>query len=113
MFLISSLSEKFIACSYSLKNLGINNVAWNYKDTLNVIEYLVQYGYIILGGDVYRLHGHSLESTYDSWFIDKSDLPSGKPILIAQEKTIEYISMYHRRNGDQYVYSLVFEKCDH
>lgn len=98
---------------YSLNPLGINNVAFKYHEIFTFIDYLAQHDYIILGGDVYRLNDNTLESTYDSWYIEQSDLASEKAVFIAQEKTIEYINMYHRRNGDQYAYSLIFEKRGH
>lgn len=110
MFTISCLPKKFISCSKSLQQLGINNVAWNYHDVLNVIEYLVEHGYVILGGDVYNINGDILESTYDSWHTDDASLDNQNLIAVAQARTIEYINNYHLRNGDQYLYSLVFEK---
>ncbi len=104
------LPENFLTNSYSLDNLHINNVAWAYKDTLDVVEYLAEHNYVILGGDVYRFNGNSLESTYDSWYIQDTDLADKNAVLIAKKKSTEYITMYHNRNGSEFAYSLVLEK---
>ena len=106
--MITILPKKFIASSYSLQHLGINDAAWTYNDIGNVIEYLAQHNYIILVGDVYRLNGNVPESTYDSWYTNKTNVDN--VIAKAKSKAIDYINNYHLRNGDQYLYSLVFEK---
>lgn len=101
--------EKLIASAYSLEQLGINNVAWNYHDIMQVIDYLAQHDYIILGGDVYLMNVDKIESTYDSWYINKTSLSHTDFVRIAQGKSVDYINNYHVRNGNQYLYSLVVE----
>lgn len=104
------LPEKFITSSHPLDNLHINNVAWTYKDILDIVEYLAEHDYVILGGDVYRFNGKSLESTYDSWYIQDTDFADKNAVLIAKKKSAEFITMYHNRNGSEFAYSLVLEK---
>lgn len=111
MFTLSCLPEQFIASSYSLQHLGINNSAWNYHDVISVIDYLAEHGYIILGGDVYLIKGDTIESTYDSWYINKTSLSHTDLVRIAQGKSVDYINNYHIRNADQYLYSLIVEGC--
>jgi len=48
------------------------------------------------------------EFRYDSWYTDKAS--SENLVAVAQAKAVDYINNYNLRNGDQYLYSLVFEK---
>lgn len=106
--MITILPKNLIAHSYSLHHLGINNIGWTYNNINNVIEYLVEHNYIILGGDVYRLNGDIIKATYDSWYIDTTNLDN--IVLKGKTKAISYINNYQLQHGNHYLYSLVFEK---
>jgi len=102
---------KLLDSAKSLKQLGILDVAWNWENAIMVIEFLSEYNYAILGGDVYRLNSGNLESTYDSWYQNKDmTKPRGQFIDETKSKAISYINQYHESNGDDFYYSVVFEK---
>lgn len=101
----------FLNSAKSLKQLGILDIAWNWENAIMVIEYLSDHNYAILGGDVYRLNSGSLESTYDSWYQNKDITKSREQFVeVAKRKAISYINQYHESNGDDFYYSVVFEK---
>lgn len=110
MFTLLCLPKKIVDSSFSLRELGINNVAWDYKHIFEVIEYLTQQNYVILGGDVYRIKEDTIEITSDSWYTDDTSSYEEASIEVAQARTTEYINKYHLRNGNQYLYSLVCRK---
>lgn len=95
----------------SLECLGISEMAWDWKNAIKVIEFLCAFNYAILGGDVYRVADDKFEVTYDSWYINKN-VQQSREIFIEEtkNKAISYIKQYHERNGENFYYSIVFEK---
>lgn len=100
-----------IDSAISLEELGIKELAWKWKDIHNVITFLVNNEYAILGGDVYLLENDEKIITYDNWYIDKETGTSWFDYVIkSQKKAIDYIDNYHIKNGDSYCYSIVYSK---
>ena len=95
--------------SISLKNIGINELAWYGKDTIDAIEYLSNNGTLILGGDVYIISEQKIKLTYDNWYyIPVESRPHQKNIDAAKEKAVSYIQHFMRKNGNDYLYSIVY-----
>jgi len=63
-----TLPLKMIELSISLKELGVENLAWKKEDALLVIQHLMEQEKIILGGDVYKIENKKIAHTCDSWF---------------------------------------------
>lgn len=96
---------------------------WKYEDIKNVINYLVDKQYIILGGDVYLEEPDQLYLTYDNWYLQKAqggswklkDIFASSPIdkkralEWSREQSLRYVDNYWKRNGDKYYYSVVFK----
>ncbi|WP_404447374.1 immunity 40 family protein [Sutcliffiella horikoshii] len=100
-----------IESAISLKDLGINELAWKWEDVHIVIDYLVENKYAILGGDVYLLQGDEKIVTYDSWYLDRDTGTSWLDYVIKSKETAdEYINSYHMKNGDNYCYSIIYSK---
>jgi hypothetical protein len=99
--------KQLIENGYSLEPIGITEMAWKCGDAIEVINYLASKGFAILGGDVYLKNDNGFESTYDSWYINKSTSQSF--VEESRKKALEYISKYLINNGDKYIYSLIFE----
>ncbi len=100
--------RELINSAKSLKHLGILEIAWDWQNAIKAIEYLSKYNYVVLGGDVYN---KNLEPTYDSWYINKNEIKSKEEFIIqAKKKAISYIIQYHDKNGDEYFYSIVYER---
>jgi hypothetical protein len=93
--LSNNLKEKYI----NLKELGINNIAWKYEDILELFENLGEY--IVLGGDVYKYTEKEFCLTYDNWYCKEEKYDDS--IKISKE----YIVNYNKRNGNDYIYSIV------
>lgn len=92
----------------SLEHIGISEMAWDWQNAIKAVEFLYQCNYVVLGGDVYNGH---LESTYDSWYINKDEAKSREEFIRqARDRAVSYISQYHDTNGDEYYYSIVFDK---
>ncbi|MBQ2840425.1 MAG: hypothetical protein IJE70_03675 [Oscillospiraceae bacterium] len=82
--------------------------AWKYKETKKIIEYLKSCEYIILGGDVLN---DMLNYTYDNWYYEVEHESSViEAIAASASKAVQYLDMYHTKNGDSYYYILVAEK---
>lgn len=103
--------EELLVSAKTLEHIGICEMAWDWQDAIRVSEFLCRHNCAILGGDVYRLINGVLESTYDSWYINKDGTKStGKFIEEARDRAVSYINQYHDRNGDDFYYSIVFDK---
>jgi len=108
--IIEILPEEFKKSVIQLKVLGIDNVAWRYKDCMQIIEYLAERNFFILGGDVYKYENEIISSTYDSWYTDKNNsIPRKNIIEFSKTKSLSYLKKYKDLNGDNFCYSLVVE----
>lgn len=108
IYLSCEFSQELLKTGYNLTAIGISEIAWKCEDALNAINFLADRGYAILGGDVYMLNNGDIEPTCDSWYINKS---ANKCFIDQSRKAaIEYITQYTSKNGDGFVYSIVFEK---
>ncbi|MFZ5354905.1 MAG: Imm40 family immunity protein [Bacillota bacterium] len=101
------LPKELLSVGQSLESMGISEIAWKSQDALRVIDYLTKIGYVILGGDVYTYNDNEIESTYDSWYSNKSI--SESIVQESKKKAFEYITEYNKNNGDNYLYSIIFE----
>lgn len=103
--------EELFDLAKSLEHLGISEMAWDWQNAIKVVEFLCTCNYAVLGGDVYRLINGNLESTYDSWYINKDEIKSREEFVEeVRNRAISYISQYHDGNGEDYYYSVVFDK---
>lgn len=92
-----------------LQSIGTNRMAWKCDDVLKVIDFLTQNSFGILGGDVLVLVDGELTYTYDNWYLDRYVVKGWEQyVLDSKEKAISYINMYKERNGDDFLYSIVF-----
>ncbi len=103
----SYLPTELLSVGKSLEDMGISETAWKSQDALKVIDYLAKKGHTILGGDVYTYSENEIESTYDNWYSDKSNRES--VVQESRKKAFEYITEYNKNNGDNYLYSIIFE----
>jgi len=101
------LPKELIKVGHSLESLGISEIAWESQDALKAIDFLASKGFAILGGDVYTYDKKGIQSTYDSWYINKK--VSESFIQESRKKAFDYIIEYVKDNGCNYLYSIVFE----
>ena len=95
--------------SISLKSIGFNELAWYGKDAIKAIEYLSNKGTLILGGDVYIISKQKIKLTYDNWYYMPTESRTQQEnIDAAKEKAISYIQHFIRKNGNDYLYSIIF-----
>ena len=103
--------SSMIDSSISLRELGIKELAWKWKDIKQVIDFLVEKKYAILGGDVYLLNNDQKIQTYDSWYIDRETGISWLDyVKKGKNVTVDYINQYYVSNGDSYCYSIICAK---
>ena len=101
------LPKELLIVGQSLEPIGVFEMAWKSQDALKVIDFLTNKGHAILGGDVYKYNENGIESTYDSWLINRTISESF--IAESRYKAHEYIKEYSKNNGDCYLYSIIFE----
>ena len=107
----SIIPKELLNVSYSLEDLGILELAWNWSDAVRVVEHLTKHGFAILGGDVYSKNGGRLKTTIDSWYINKDDLTLWEDyVQKSKHKAISYITSYKSTNGEDFYYAPVFTK---
>lgn len=95
----------------SLKNIGVNELAWNWIDALKVINYLCDNNVIILGGDVYKISNNTLKRTCDNWFYNVNIMESNKfNSNKSREVAISYINNYHDSYNSCCYYSIIINK---
>lgn len=101
------LPREMLTNGISLNSIGIDETAWKFKQAIEVIEYLYNKGYLILGGDVYVFDGFSIKPTYDNWYHNKTE--SDNDLELGRKKAIEYITKHQVNYGDNYIYSIVYD----
>lgn len=95
------LSSDLYKRGYDLATLYLNDIAWDYKDILDVIASVKKHQLLILGGDVYQFREGDISWAYDVWSYQGDDWRA------SVQKALNYINDYHEMNGNQYLYSLV------
>ena len=94
----------------SLKSFGIDGCAWRARDALAVISYLSEQNAVILGGDVYKIIGNQIGTAYAGWHYDPITTKSAREnIRASEEKAVAYIRHFFQRNGDDFIYAIVFQ----
>lgn len=107
--------------AHSLLDLRIEAYVWKYEDVKKVINFLIDEQYIILGGDVYTKVAGNLTLTYDNWYLKDPDprplhehikADKERVLEMSREQSLSYVENYWKRNGDNYYYSVVFDRVD-
>lgn len=94
--------KKLLESGYSLEDIGINEIAWNYQDIKEVITFLINKGCYILEIDIYSINDEeNIEITSDKLMV-KTNKDNIKQI-------INCIDEYVKKNGQNHLYSIVFE----
>lgn len=101
------LPTEILRVGKSLDDMGISEITWKSQDALKVIDYLAKKGNTILSGDFYTYSENEIEPTYDSWYSNKSIREN--VVKESRGKAFEYITEYNKNNGDDYLYSIIFE----
>lgn len=102
------LPESLLKVGISLESIGISELAWEYETALDVINFLEEKGFHILGGDVYSCKQNTVNSTCDSWYYEETSCNDFTEN--SKNKAIEYIIHYNNLNGNDYIYSIIFKK---
>ena len=90
-----------------LRDLGIDEYAYDYSVIPDLLDNLKANNQIILGGDVFCYNHGQLTHTYDNWYYEKQDptIESSKSIF----QTEKYISNYVKNHGEHYYFSIVLD----
>lgn len=90
--------------------LSSGEIVWNAEVILNIIAIARKHQRIILGGDILTLEG---EYTYDNWYYNPDPNVS---TAVNVERSIsictEYVDNYLKRNGNCFLFLIVFEPED-
>ena len=88
-----------------IEELGTNEFAWAYEDVKQVVSYLADHHYAILGGDVLEKRQGRFEYTYDNWSHNRGERVEWDDYVVqCREKTQAYIDWYRGAFGDGYYY---------
>ena len=68
---MKKLSQKWIDIAVNLGSIGVNQLAWNRKDALDLLQNIQEADIGILGGDLYVQEGDSISSTGDNWYCER------------------------------------------
>jgi hypothetical protein len=110
--LFRHLPSAIVKTALSLENIGVDEYAWDWQDSIKIIETLTGPAnkIPILGGDVYVLANGQFKHTGDSWFIEKAVSESSDVFLDRTRFiSIAYIKTYTARNGENFFYSIVVQ----
>jgi hypothetical protein len=107
-----TLPRELMSVGISLDSLGFEDFAWLPQDALEIIRKLTEARIPILGGDVFFLQNNKPTHTIDSWYIKrKEEYASPKAFLEeSEQKAVNYIKAYTKRNGSAYCFSFVLYK---
>mgnify|MGYP000915709157 FL=1 len=88
-----------------IKEFGVTNYAYTFKDVLAYIDWIESKKFVILGGDVYSRQGDMFDLTYDSWYYSPKNNDSDLLQSISVAK--DYISKYIDSNGENFYFAIV------
>lgn len=102
------LINKFQNIGIKLESLGINEIAFDYDNIFNVLNWCEANGFVILGGDVFSFTNSVVSLTGDSWYYEpeKSDQDAAK----SYAEAYAYISNYRKNNKLDYLFSVVLQQ---
>ncbi|WP_045574929.1 Imm40 family immunity protein [Desulfosporosinus sp. I2] len=107
----SDFPEELSKNAKSLEHLGISEIAWDWQNAIRIVGFLCECNCAVLGGDVYKMTNYELNSTYDSWYINKDETKTwSEYVAESKDKAVSYLNQYHDRNGDEFYYSVVFKE---
>ena len=108
----SDFPIEFLELAKDLSQIGINELAWDGRTSIKVIDFLSENDFFVLGGDVYKVDDGILMPTIDSWYtiLELPSIVSDKLIEEAKIKSTEYINRFIERNGNSYYYTIIFRK---
>jgi hypothetical protein len=96
---------------YLEKYVGCHEYAWKFDDAKNVLVYLINQGYFILGGDVYRVQRDKISIDANSWYyVGENQKSKDENIKASYEKAIEFLDRFHELFGGDYLYTIVFSE---
>lgn len=96
--------------------LDNDEVIWNYKDSIIVINSIKRKQYVILGGDVYEFINGVSQPLGDNWYIDEKKITLNscsyenklKELSNYSAKiSLDYIKKYENMNKGQFYYSII------
>lgn len=104
-----SIKEKILKNALTLTKYGLNDLAWNKKDALSLINSIMRDKVSILGGDVYRLQSNKLRPMDDNWYTDPKEYDSLEDFRYGSKiRAKEYIEKYSILDED-IIFYLVFD----
>ncbi len=107
---LQEFNHKLFEQGKSLSDIGVEEYGWKYPEIIEVLDFCVKKKYLVLGGDVYSSSDNKFTITGDSWYISSAELSSGNEN--DRDKAVKYISDYHKRNGDAFIYVPVLNNKD-
>lgn len=96
--------------------LDSDEIIWNYKDSISLINSIKINQYVILGGDVYQHINGRLEVLGDNWYIDMKQIRLNSNNYEDKLKELseysaeiskKYIKKYEDINNGEFYYSIV------
>ncbi len=109
MTIINIISNKKINKFYNLQELGVFDYAFPYCEAIEIIRYLKDEFYYILGGDVFKINGGKFSYADDSWYCERKKGETASEYLNRCYKTaLEFIQT--RKEIKNYVYSITFSE---
>jgi hypothetical protein len=106
--IIKLLPPSLLAVKCNLSGSGSADIAWHYHDAKEVLHILKENNKIILGGEVYTPGAKHMDLTWDAWDYDSN--PKFTNLENAEksyEVALNYMESYHKRNGDNFCFSIV------
>lgn len=93
---------------FSLKRLGLVEIALRREDALRAIHTLRELKVSVLGGDVYLEHQGKIEPTFDNWYVDRKESePHEAFVMRSCVKAESYVVSFPECSGKQLLFVLV------
>lgn len=111
-----SVPDELAVRAHDLSVLGINELAWEWPDVLEVLDFCLANSLTVLGGDVYPINegsaGYSPDGWSTSWAHDEGSTSLHEKwcsyVRKSVQKSKDYIAPYRERNGFAFCFTVVF-----
>jgi len=103
------IKQRILKNSISLKQYGLNELAWSKSEALQLITSLMNEHIGILGGDVYQISNKQLRPVYENWWCEQSEKETTSEYhLRSKIESKEYINDYPTNSSEQIIFSITF-----
>lgn len=103
------LEDKIFKNSISLEKYSLNDLAWNKKSALDMLNFILDENLGVFGGDVYQLTEKGIIFSGENWVSEPNEGEDKNAFFLRSKlEAIKYIQAFPVEEGENIVFAIVF-----